>query len=148
MKLKKVCPSDSYLLQEIIKLEKILFKEGGLNIWAIQPLAEYQMIYGYIDSNVSAYAIFLSKVDDAETIYLFSFGVVPEMQGKRIGKSFLDDLILEMKGKGYSKLELTVSSNNKVALHLYNSTMKKLSTTFIKGCYGDGEDRQKIIFKI
>lgn len=148
MRFVKIESTDIVWIDSIINLECELFGDGGLNIWAIQPLCEYQMVYALIDSYVRAYAIILSKVGDSETVYVFSFGVSPKEQGKGIGKLLLSELIVKMKELAFSKLELTVSQENQIALNLYKSKMQTLSTSFIKSCYGDGEDREKILFKI
>lgn len=148
MKFVKVSSNDVASCQAIVDLEAELFGDGGLNIWAIQPLSEYQMIYQFLGPHTCAYAILLTKLIDPETVYLFSFGVDTKMHGQGLGKLFLNDLLVELKTLGFSKLELTVSKDNKVAQHLYKSKMEVLSTTYIKSCYGDGEDREKLIFKI
>ncbi|MCO4783425.1 MAG: GNAT family N-acetyltransferase [Candidatus Cloacimonetes bacterium] len=148
MKLKRVRSEDIASLNSIVDLEKELFLDGGLNIWAIQPIAEYQFIYKYGQGDLCAYAILLSKVKDPKTVYLFSFGVAKNQQGKGVGKSFLKELRLELCSVGFTNLELTVASENKAALHLYKSQLEVLSKSFIKGCYGDGEDREKFVFKI
>ncbi|MCJ8346083.1 GNAT family N-acetyltransferase [bacterium] len=146
--IERVSSQDIKSLEQIISLELDLFQEGGLNIWALQPMAQYQMVYQYLKPKFCAYAILLQDQNCRERVYLFSYGVSVKEQNKGIGKSFLRELIHELRRLGYNELELTVSKDNLAAIYIYQEAMNLLSNSHIKNCYGNGEDRDKLRFSL
>ncbi|PCJ19330.1 MAG: hypothetical protein COB02_08045 [Candidatus Cloacimonadota bacterium] len=148
MNIKRVKSKNIKCLNEIITLEKKIFGDGGVNIWFLQPLSEYQLVYQCLNPSFVAYAILLKDIKTPKKAYLFSFGVSLESQNQGIGKEFLKKLIDELNELGFNHLELTVSPKNKVAIYLYKKTMKLVSSEFIKHCYGEKEDREKLCFEL
>ncbi|MCM2534202.1 GNAT family N-acetyltransferase [Neobacillus pocheonensis] len=78
--------------------------------------------------------------NDIHKAYIFGFYVRSDQQGKGIGKLFFQEIYPILKQDGFHKVCLTVSTENKAAVKLYEKlgfTVKE--TRFDE--FGEGENR-------
>ncbi len=81
-------------------------------------VSKHQFIIVLEDGISIGFASFSPHEDDRSIFHLHKIYVVPQQQGKNIGKQVLDYVINQIKNSGATSLQLNVNRNNK-ALHFY-----------------------------
>ncbi|HKJ79264.1 MAG TPA: GNAT family N-acetyltransferase [Prolixibacteraceae bacterium] len=74
-----------------------------------------------------------------KTLRIFSIAVLPEFQGKGIGKLILEEILQIAKSKNYERISLEVKKNDKRLTGFYENAGFK-STTALPDYYAHGED--------
>lgn len=105
-----------------------------LNMMYSHESLEYQIekqqhtfIIAYDDETPVGFAAYFPKYDISPAIYrLDKLYVLPDQQGKGIGKKLIDHIISIIKPQGAALLELTVNRNNK-ALSFYQKLGFKIT---------------------
>ena len=54
-------------------------------------------------------------------VYLYAFRILPEYQGKGLGKYLLNSVIQNLSDMGYSEFTVGVEDDNSKAIHIYKS---------------------------
>jgi putative acetyltransferase len=68
---------------------------------------------------VGTYRLIRKTYRQADTVYIGGFAVARSHKGKGVGTAILNHIKKEATAKGVKRLELTVDSNNKAAIGLY-----------------------------
>jgi diamine N-acetyltransferase len=98
----------NYMLEKIYSLSSLLYQFNDL---------KHQFIMVVEDDTPIGFASF-SAHKDPKVYHLHKIYVLPEEQGKNIGKQVLEHVISEIKTSGANSLQLNVNRFNK-ALHFY-----------------------------
>ena len=106
-------------LEELYELERACFggsswTEEMLRAELDNPIAE--VVCGYADSRLAAFAIGRVAADEAE---LLQIGTLPEFRGRGLAKSLLEQLHRKMRERGAAVCYLEVRSRNAAAIALY-----------------------------
>ncbi len=133
----------------LLEMEKALFQSDAVTPFTLVPLVTYQRAYLYQDTkgNHLGYALVLNHSQLVDTAYLFSYGILPQYQGKGLGRLGFMELSQILKQEGFDKLELTVSPDNAGALRIYR-LLPVLKETYLKNHYGENQDRICLILKL
>ncbi len=111
---------------ERLLLAQIMAKMHALCLPIPRPWTEqefFDLIVGVnIFHMIHKYGFVMGQVLDAEQVVLLNLVVIPNEQGKCIGRSLLNDFIAEAKEKGRQSIFLEVAENNAPALHLFEKT--------------------------
>ncbi len=131
-------------------MEEEIFGAGAMNLFALRPFVLTQRVYLYTDDQgrMSGYAILLPVRDRPFCEYLFSFGIKKEVQGHGLGLNFFRHLSKNCQDRYISELLLTVHPENHRAIKLYSSQAQEIHRELIPDCYGQGEDRLEILFRL
>ncbi len=138
------------LLEELKNLEiDNLGLDASVNEWVLPIIARYgKFIVAriYSDKVVGVCQLF-RKWDNINTAFIHSFYVEKNYRNKGVGKKLLSEIIHILKNDKISKIELTVSPENDIALKLYKNFGFKVST-LKKNEYGRGNDRYLMSLKL
>lgn len=131
-------------LKMMIELEKDAFPGlGAVDEQTLIPLVRYGKLIQYKQQNDPrpiAVCEVMRDYNDIRKAYIFGFYVRSDQQGKGIGKLFLQDIYPILKQDGFRKVCLTVSTENKAAVKLYEKLGFAVKETRIRE-FGEGEDR-------
>ncbi len=83
-----------------------------------QRSLKHQFVIVFENESPIGFASFSAHADNASIYHLNKIYVLPEQQGKNIGKQLLEYVIISAKEKGAASLQLNVNRNNK-ALKFY-----------------------------
>lgn len=127
-------------IEGIVQIEKESFGDGGIDEWVVKPIARYGKIYIIkYESKLIGFVEMLKKWGKDE-VYIYSFAIKGNMQGKSFGKKLMEYTINQLKKEKISKLSLTVNGENIHAVKLYEKFgFKKIKT--LKDEYGRGVHR-------
>ncbi len=101
------------------QLEYMLEKVYSLSSLQHQlTVQKHQFIIVFENEVPIGFASFSPHEDDFKVYHLNKIYVLPQQQGKNIGKQILDYVIEQIKKSGAASLQLNVNRNNK-ALHFY-----------------------------
>lgn len=141
LRLIRVSDHDSKDLQAIFKMEAELFGSHAIGNDVLVPMARNQAVYlFYCAGSVCGYAICMSSIDREGSVYLFSFGISREQQGRGLGSLAFTLLCDELSAMGFKEMELTVAPDNMAAQRIY-STKSVIATDLRPDYYGPLEDR-------
>jgi ribosomal-protein-alanine N-acetyltransferase len=140
--LKRILP-DSALLSNICQMEVTLFGEGAASLWFLHPFSHTGYMYVFLVEECPAgYCIFLPMIEDKNSLWLFSFGILPEYQNSGYGSVFLQKIRPVLIESGYDSVELTVAPENIAAQKLYSKILgPPIFSHLRENCYGSGEHR-------
>ena len=129
------------LLERLESFEMDAFGEAGMDRWSMPVYARYGALYIMeIDDEVAGLAGVLYSLKEMNTAYLYGLQLERGVRGKGYGALFLTELVEDLRKRGISALELTVSAENKAAMVLYKKSAFRRIGEF-KDFYGKGEDR-------
>jgi ribosomal-protein-alanine N-acetyltransferase len=127
-------------MNEIVELENIIFKGGGVDKWLIKSLSHYGKIFVLEENDkIVALAEFMATFNKDEA-YLYGICIRLDKRGMGYGKKLLIESENILKENNIKKIFLTVSPNNIGAIKLYKN-LNYLNLKFLENEYGLGEDR-------
>ncbi|WP_066368946.1 GNAT family N-acetyltransferase [Neobacillus fumarioli] len=131
-------------LRMMMELEKDAFPGmGAVDEQTLIPLARYGKLLQYwqdLDDRPVAICEILRDYHDVHKAYIFGFYVRSDQQGKGIGKLFLQDILPILKQDQFHKVCLTVNTENKAAIRLYEKMGFAIKETRFDE-FGEGEHR-------
>ena len=134
-------------IENIEKLEKECFGDGGINMWVLKPFAKYGKIYWLKkDNEIKAFCEIIMGWD-RKTAYIFSFGVNKDEQKKGFGYKLMQLIIEKLKSENVEKIELTVYPLNKSGVKLYEKCGFIVEKS-MENEYGNGESRYLMGLKL
>jgi diamine N-acetyltransferase len=83
-----------------------------------QQSLKHSFLIAYENNQPIGFASFAAHADDNNVYHLHKIYVLPQQQGKNVGRQMLDYVISQIKKTGAASLQLNVNRNNK-ALHFY-----------------------------
>jgi len=130
-------------LKKIIEVDRKEWGHGGVNYYFLSPVitnAGYIIILLF-EKNLAGYAIFISTLTPF-TQFLFDFVLLKQFRGKKLAPYFLASTIsLLNQCYNVKDIQLTVSPENKSALHIYKGIFgMKLEKKYLD-YYGKDEHR-------
>jgi putative acetyltransferase len=81
--------------------------------------AEILFVYEKEHSNIGMCKLRSNQFRNAHIVYLGSVAIHPLFAGKGEGSKMMEEIKLFVKQKGYLRMELSVATENKKAIHLY-----------------------------
>lgn len=99
-----------------------------LRVTFTHPLALWQLISSVLSSSAQTEM----KNNAIELTYI---GVSPEQSGKGVGKDLLNTFIEKSREEGYRSVVLSVETDNKPAIALYEKSGFKITKTYSEGRY-------------
>lgn len=130
LKIRPVAKDD---LTRIFQLEEETFKPKHYPLFVLRQLYdissdlffvavdEFNQIKGYCFGGINH----VSKIG-----WVFALATIKEEQNKKIGQRLTTELLNALKAKGISTIQLTTSSDNSAAIHLYEKVgFKKMTET-------------------
>ncbi|MDN3018867.1 GNAT family N-acetyltransferase [Paenibacillus sp. BSR1-1] len=131
-------------LHIMMDLEKDAFPGmGAVDEQTLIPLVRYGKLIQYRqqdDARPIAICELMRDYNDIHKAYIFGFYVRSDQQGKGIGKLFLEEIYPILKQDGFHKVCLTVNTQNKAAVKLYEKMGFAIKGTRIDE-FGEGENR-------
>lgn len=131
-------------LKMMMELENDAFPGlGAVDEQTLVPLARYGKLIHYRQQNDPrpiAVCEVMRDYKDIRKAYIFGYYVRSDQQGKGIGKLFLQDIYPILKQDGFRKVCLTVSTENKAAVKLYEKLGFAIKETRFDE-FGEGEHR-------
>ena len=102
-------PQLKYMLEKFYSLSSLVDQA---------TILKHQFIMVLENEKPVGFASYSSHNDDQNIFHLNKIYVLPQQQGKNIGKKTLDYIITQIKNSGATSLQLNVNRNNN-ALHFY-----------------------------
>ena len=141
MEVKAVREIDFDLIKELTSLEEEAFQRGGLNEWTLPVFIRYGRVYVLEErGEIEGVAEFIRDWNDIKRVFLVGFSIRQDKRGRGLGKFFLKKVIELLEGEDVKNIRITVSSDNEVALRLYEK-LGFARTDCLIDEYGLGEDR-------
>ena len=131
-----------HLLEEMLELEWESFGEGGVDRWTMPYLVRHGKVFVILKENtVVGLAEIMRDFEEGNHVYLVGMLVRKEYRGQGVAAKLLRDLLDHLGSRGFKKLSLTVSPQNKTALSLYRDKFGFREVSYEQQEYGVGEDR-------
>lgn len=142
MEIKKIDKNDSFIVNQLVKIEEKAFGEGALNYWGLIPMIYHGAVYAvFVDKTPVGLAEYMRDMKEVDKVYLYSLAIKENYQKQGLASNLLDYSLKNLKEQGIKKVELTVSPENESALHLYQRKFSFSKKDYRKDEYGKGEDR-------
>nr|WP_269438294.1 GNAT family N-acetyltransferase [Phosphitispora fastidiosa] len=131
------------IARRLVEIEDKAFGEGGLhNEWLMVPMIRYGRVFtAELEGQLVGSAQFMRAWIGHDTVYFYGVSMLPQYRGQGLGTAFLKDILSYLKKDGVRKVILSVSPQNKRAVHLYRERFGFRTVNSIAGEYGPGEDR-------
>ena len=131
------------LIRQLIEIEKRAFGEGGLhNEWLMIPMIRYGRVFVVeLEGLVVGVAQFMRTWIRQDAVYFYGISLLPDYRGQGLGTAFLNEILIYLKNDGVRKVILSVSPENKGAIHLYRERYGFRTVKSSVNEYGPGEDR-------
>ena len=120
MNLKEI---DITLEKDILALKEMefeAFKDGAIDYWVIKPIIRHGKVLKFeINNNIVGFVELIKSWDNNNSVYIFSLMIGKKMQNLGYGKKMLSKLIEYLDKENINIVSLTVSPDNKKAIHIY-----------------------------
>ncbi len=144
-KIKQITEISTPELLKLERLEEQIFGKGALNRWTLPVIARYGYLYVFsIADNIVGAASYVSQ---NKTAFLVGFWIQEKFRNQGLGEVLLRDSLSQLTKESISKVEVTVSDKNKVALKLYEKIGFILSEN-LEDFYGPDESRLLLVFNL
>jgi len=106
------------------------------------PFIRYGRVFtAKVDNEIVGCAQFMREWNNPETAYFYGVSMLPEYRGGGLGTAFLKEILALIKFDGIIKIILSVSPENKAAIHIYKHKLGFVERYSAPNEYGCGEDR-------
>lgn len=123
-------------LYTITVLTRKFFPYTGFNMEMIAKRLRNRSIHYLVALNKGYTAGFIDFKENAKSIKIMGLAVIPEMQGKGIGKKLVEAALEFAKIKRKDVVYLLVASNNSIALGMYEKYGFKLKGKLARQIWG------------
>ncbi|MCF6095260.1 GNAT family N-acetyltransferase [Microaerobacter geothermalis] len=133
------------LLIKMVEIESLGFgSNGGLDEWGLSPLVRYGRVYilKSFEKEIGLAEV-LRCFENPNEAYIYGVSIIPNYRGKGLGKFFVQHIIKDLSDMNFRRIVLTVSEENKSAIHLYTS-LGFSTVDYLKDEYGKGIHRIKM----
>jgi ribosomal protein S18 acetylase RimI-like enzyme len=121
-------------------------KEELINFLEIEYKSK-SFIFNNENGDVAGYLSYIEDPDSEGMVELLNLIVIPEYQGKGYGRKMVNHYHDLMSEKKFKKSKLVTSPKNIDAIRFYEK-IGYVKEKIIKNYYGQGEDRQLMIFSL
>lgn len=132
------------LLNRMVSFGLDIFGELGMDEWGLVPQIRHGNVYiikNDLKNQLIGLAILMRDWEDVEKAYLFDYAIREEFRGFGLGYEFLRIIAENLQDQGFTKMSLTVDTENDPAIHLYEEKIGFESVLLRKDEYGKGHDR-------
>ncbi|WP_027338661.1 GNAT family N-acetyltransferase [Halonatronum saccharophilum] len=142
IEIKRVLENDLELVEKLVQIEKEAFGDGGLNNWGLVPMIYHGRVYTILSRGYPiGIAEYMRDMEEPDKAYLYGLAIRSGFRGQGLSTCLLDYTLDDLKKLGIKKIELTVSPDNKGAIHLYEKKFSFKEVEYRKDEYGKREDR-------
>lgn len=129
------------LLVQLEEYDREAFGETGLRTYDLAVVAQVGAVFlAYVGEEIVGGCQLLRNLDEPDFFYVVGLYVRPAWRGRHLGKALLLRVAQEVKALGGEGMVLTVASDNKRALQLYQS-VGFVVEDLVPHFYGSGRDR-------
>jgi [ribosomal protein S18]-alanine N-acetyltransferase len=139
---------DSDLQKKILEIDEKAFGPGSLNHWSLPLFLHYGRVYlARCNGEPAGSAQLIRDWEDPGLAYLYGLAVAEAYRNRGIGTFLLGSILETLPRSGFRRLQLTVTPENEVAIHLYQNKFHLNQLKFIENYYGPGENRWLLEWK-
>lgn len=142
---------DLKILKRMVNFGLEIFGDSGMDEWGLVPQIRHGNVYLLKEegkNRILGLAIFMRSWEDIDKCYLYDYAIAEEYHGKGLGYHFLVTVAKSLKEQGFKLMELTVDSENRAAIKLYQDKVGFSIEEFSKDEYGEGQDRFKMVLDL
>ena len=137
-----VSPDQKDIIEQIVKLEREAFGDGGLNEWNLVPLIRHGKVFCLIENDLVLGCVqYLMDWNDHTKAYAVGISIAGLKRGKGYGTVLFSESMETLAGEGIKTVELTVDSQNTAAVAVYGRKLGFVITEKRFDEYGKGIDR-------
>jgi len=137
-----ISPGDTAAIDQICRLERDAFGEGGLNRWHLMPLVRHGRVFGYFENGIlTGCAQFILDWENRDKAYLYGVSMTDGHRGRGGGTALLKSCLAVLAAEGIMQVELTVDPDNLAARKVYEEKLGFRIVGHRSDEYGPGETR-------
>ncbi|NCC97636.1 MAG: GNAT family N-acetyltransferase [Synergistales bacterium] len=132
------------LLKRMVNFGLGIFGDLGMDEWGLVPQIRHGNVFVLKEEDkkrIIGLAILMRDWEDLEKCYLFDYAIAEDLQGQGLGYHFLDAIIRNLKDQDFTKMGLTVDTENAPAIRLYRDKIGFDVIGENKDEYGEGHHR-------
>ena len=132
------------LLKRMVNFGLDIFGDLGMDEWGLVPQIRHGNVFVLREESrkkIIGIAILMRDWEDLQKCYLFDYAISDELQGQSLGYHFLVAIIRNLETQGFTKMGLTVDTENAPAIRLYKDKIGFEIVGENEDEYGEGHHR-------
>lgn len=132
------------LLKRMVNFGLGIFGDLGMDEWGLVPQIRHGNVFVLKEEEkkrIIGLAILMRDWEDLSKSYLFDYAISEDLQGQGLGYYFLNAIIRNLREQDFTKMGLTVDTENEPAIHLYRDKIGFDIVGENKDEYGEGHHR-------